>query len=77
MLVNFLRLAPGKQPENSTDYQNDQEYPRPNSSLKDISNYLTASQDHSRKKQKHEEKRSLFHPSSVDLVRGHIKLVTP
>jgi hypothetical protein len=60
MLVNFLRFAPGKQPENSTDYQNDQEYPRPNSSLKDISNYLTASQDH-REKQKREEVRRLFH----------------
>jgi SOS response associated peptidase (SRAP) len=44
-----LGLAPGKQPDNSAYYQNDQEYSRPDSGLEDISDHFTASQGHSRK----------------------------
>ena len=38
-----------KEPDNDPDYQNNQEYSHPNSSLKDISNHLAATQGHSRK----------------------------
>jgi hypothetical protein len=59
--IPFLCLAPGKKPDDNPDYQNDQEYSRPDSGLEYISDHLTATQDHSRKKQKHEKVRRVFH----------------
>jgi hypothetical protein len=43
-----LGLAPGKQPDYSADYQNDQEYSRPDSGLENVSDYFTATQGQSR-----------------------------
>ena len=39
----FLGLAPCKQPDNNSNYENDQQYSRPDSRLEDIANRLTAS----------------------------------
>jgi hypothetical protein len=46
----FSGLAPGNKPDDSPDYQHDQNYSHPDSGLKDISDHLTASQAQSRKK---------------------------
>jgi hypothetical protein len=46
----FSGLAPGNKPDDNPDYQHDQKYPHPDSGLEDISDHLTASQDHRRKK---------------------------
>jgi hypothetical protein len=46
----FSGLAPGNKPDDNPDYQHDQNYSHPDSGLKDISDHLTASQGHSRKK---------------------------
>jgi hypothetical protein len=59
--LNSLGLLPGNKPDDNPDYQNDQKYSHPDSSLEDISDHLTASQGHSRKKQNYEEVRGIFH----------------
>jgi hypothetical protein len=46
----FSGLAPGNKPDDNSDYEHDQNYSHPDSGLEDISNHLTASQGHSRKK---------------------------
>jgi hypothetical protein len=56
-----LGLAPGKKPDYSANYQNHQKYSGPNSGLEDIPNHLTATQGHSRKRQKYDVVRRMFH----------------
>ena len=46
----FSSFTPGKKPDDNPNYQNYQEYSRPDSGLEDISDHLTASQGHTRKK---------------------------
>ena len=48
--IPFLGLAAGNKPDDNPDYQNDQEYSGPDSSLEDISDRLTTSQGQSGKK---------------------------
>jgi hypothetical protein len=46
----FSGLAPGNKPDDNPDYQHHQNYAHPDSGLENISDHLTASQGHSRKK---------------------------
>jgi len=63
-----LGLAPAKKPDYGADYQNDEDYPRPDSCLEDIANHFTATQANSRKKHKYEVVRFFHQASSQQLV---------